>query len=475
MTHAYYKMETFAPDWEEWIDLNLRLGNCKQIMFQKSLDAGYSHALLKRKIGIDYHAPVQMQALVRVQTVALKTAQRLNAKNLEIFRIDGFLTPDECADIIATINASELTESSTYNVTKPMERIVNVERTSKTCYFGGTNPFIAEVETRICKTLGISNRHAEQIQGQKYAVGQEFRFHTDYFDPELLKKDPSIRGQRTWTFMIYLNDVEEGGHTSFPRAFCSSAPKTGTALVWNNLYSPATSPNAGDWGRENPFSSHCGMPILRGEKYILTKWFKETEINPSVPNEICDNHFMPVFHPVGFEKVRMRLACVDAIKEWMTRADEGQWTDEAISRDGVDSGMVSKHLNVDAAPIKLLNELRDTFRDVLVKWIGYKSPLTHTATYGIRKYLRGSHWGNHYDKKNTHVISAIIHLDDASDKPWNLCIEDHHFRPHNVTMEYGDIVLYESTTCLHGRPEPFEGDSHCNMYVHFKPERWISD
>lgn len=440
MTHAYHKMETFAPEWEEWIDLNLRLGNCKQIMFQKSLDAGYSHTLLKRKIGIDYQAPVQTQALARV---ALRNAQRLNAKNLEIFRIDGFLTPDECADIIATINASELTVSSTYNVTKPMERIVNVERTSKTCYFGGTNPFIAEVETRICKTLGISNRCAEQIQGQKYEVGQEFRFHTDYFDPELLKKDASINGQRTWTFMIYLNDVEEGGYTSFPRAFCSSAPKTGTAIVWNNLYSPATSPNAGDWGKENPFSSHCGMPIVRGEKYILTKWFKETEINPSVPNEICEHHFLPVFHPVGFEKVRMRLECVDAVKEWMSR-----------------EGMVSKHLNLDAAPSELLNELRDTFREILVKWIGYKAPLTHTA----------SHLGTHCDKKNTHVISAIIHLDDdASD---TLYIEDHHFRTHNVTMEYGDIVLYESTTCL---LEPFEGLAHCNMHIHFKPERWISD
>jgi prolyl 4-hydroxylase len=321
--------------------------------------------------------------------------------------------------------------------------------------------------------MGINNRHAEQIQGQKYTVGQEFRFHTDYFDPELLKKDASINGQRTWTFMIYLNDVEEGGHTSFPRAYCSCAPKTGTAIAWNNLYSQASSLNAGDWGRENPFSSHCGMPIIRGEKYILTKWFKETEINPSTPNEICEHHFMPVFHPVGFEKVRMRLDCVDAVKEWMSRADEGQWTDETINGDGVDSGMVSKHLKLDAAPIKLLNELRDTFREILTKWIEYKAPLVHTATYGIRKYLRGSHLGNHYDKKNTHVISAIIHLDDdASDKPWNLYIEDHHFRPHNVTMEYGDIVLYESTTCLHGRPEPFEGLAHCNMYIHFKPESW---
>ena len=473
MTHAYYKMETFAPDWEEWIDLNLRLGNCRQIMFQKSLDAGYSHALLKRKIGVDYRAPVQMHALDRVPTVALRTAQRLQAKNLEIFRVDGFLTAQECADIVATINASELTESSTYNVSNPTERIVNADRTSKTCYFGGSNPLIADVESRICKTLGINNRHAEQIQGQKYAVGQEFRFHTDYFDPELLKKDASINGQRTWTFMIYLNDVEEGGHTSFPRAYCSCAPKTGTAIVWNNLYSQASTDNANDFGKENPFSSHCGMPIIRGEKYILTKWFKETEINPSTPNEICEHHFMPVFHPVGFEKVRMRLDCVDAVKEWMSRADEGQWTDETINGDGVDSGMVSKHLKLDAAPIKLLNELRDTFREILTKWIEYKAPLVHTATYGIRKYLRGSHLGNHYDKKNTHVISAIIHLDDdASDKPWNLYIEDHHFRPHNVTMEYGDIVLYESTTCLHGRPEPFEGLAHCNMYIHFKPESW---
>jgi prolyl 4-hydroxylase len=349
---------------------------------------------------------------------------------------------------------------------------VNADRTSKTCYFGGSSALISDVESRICKTLGINNRHAEQIQGQKYEVGQEFRFHTDYFDPELLKKDASINGQRTWTFMIYLSDVEEGGYTSFPRAFCSSAPKTGTALVWNNLHSQASSLNAGDWGKENPFSSHCGMPIIRGEKYILTKWFKETEINPSIPNEICEHHFLPVLHPVGFEKVRMRLDCVDAVKRWMNDADESKWADEALGRDGVETGMVSKHLNIEAAHTELLNELRDTFNAILTKWIEYKSPLVHTATYGIRKYLRGSHLGNHYDKKNTHVVSAIIHLDDASDKPWNLYIEDHHFRPHNVTMEYGDIVLYESTTCLHGRPEPFEGESHCNMYVHFKPERW---
>ena len=280
-------METFSPDWEEWIDLNLRLGNCKQIMFQRSLDAGYSHDLLQRKIGISYAAP-SLAASSQQRTdvaVSLRSAQKLNAKNLEIYRIDHFLSQSECAQIIATINASELTTSSTYNASKPTERIVGSDRTSKTCYFGGSNALIAEVESRICKTLGINNRCAEQIQGQKYEVGQEFRFHTDYFDPELLKQDNSINGQRTWTFMVYLNTVEEGGYTSFPLAFCSSAPKMGTALVWNNLHSSTTSLNVNDFGKENRFSSHCGMPIIRGQKYILTKWFKEREINCSIPNE----------------------------------------------------------------------------------------------------------------------------------------------------------------------------------------------
>ena len=107
---------------------------------------------------------------------------------------------------------------------------------------------------------------------------------------------------------------------------------------------------------------------------------------------------------------------------------------------------------------------------MLTKWIESKSELSHVATYGIREYKKGSSLDNHYDKINTHVISAIIHLD--SDKPWELYIEDHNFKPHKITMEYGDIVFYESTTCLHGRPTKYEGEYYRNMYVHFKPERW---
>ena len=71
------------------------------------------------------------------------------------------------------------------------------------------------------------------------------------------------------------------------------------------------------------------MPIIKGEKYILTKWFKDTEINLSIRNEICDHHFLPIFHPIGFEKISMKLPCIDTIKEWMLE-HENEFVEETL-------------------------------------------------------------------------------------------------------------------------------------------------
>ena len=43
-------------------------------------------------------------------------------------------------------------------------------------------------------------------------------------------------GQRTWTTMIYLNDVKEGGETYFKHLKLKVKPKEGMLLAWNNLY-----------------------------------------------------------------------------------------------------------------------------------------------------------------------------------------------------------------------------------------------
>lgn len=465
-------MNKFEKDWEDWIDHNISLGNCKQILFKKSLEIGYDYNLLKNKIGIDYIISDKTDNSNsnnnnnsnRSSNVALRNAVKLNSTNLEIYQLDNFLTKEECQEIINTIKMEKLVESSTYNASDPNNSQINDFRTSKTCYFYNRYPFINELESRICKTIGINNRYSETIQAQKYCVGEQFKLHTDYFDPSILKSNRSINGQRTWTFMIYLNEVEEGGHTSFPYAYISTKPKTGTAIMWNNLNNDNS---------ENIYASHCGMPIIKGEKYILTKWFKETEINLTIRNEICSNHVLPIFHKTGFEKINLKLNSIEQIKKWMI-ANTHNFKKEEIIRynDSADRNLKSNILNISESPIELQNELQNDFKKILTEWIGYKSELQHVATYGIREYTKGAILENHYDRVNTHVISAIIHLDDNTETPWELYIEDHNFKPHLVTMKYGDIVLYESTTCLHGRPTNFNGVSHKNMYIHFKPLRW---
>ena len=67
--------------------------------------------------------------------------------------------------------------------------------------------------------------------------------------------------------MIYLNNVEKGGHTSFPEINVSVKPKQGTLLVWQNTQNSVIIPE----------SSHVGEPVEEGEKFILTKWFREKE------------------------------------------------------------------------------------------------------------------------------------------------------------------------------------------------------
>lgn len=55
------------------------------------------------------------------------------------------------------------------------------------------------------------------------------------------------------------------------------------------------------------------------------------------------------------------------------------------------------------------------------------------------------------------VSSCIINVDQDVDEPWPIEVYDHNGKAYNVTMEPGDIVLYESSTVLHGRPFPLKG------------------
>jgi hypothetical protein len=61
------------------------------------------------------------------------------------------------------------------------------------------------------------------------------------------------------------------------------------------------------------------------------------------------------------------------------------------------------------------------------------------------------------------VSSCIINVDQDLDEPWPIEVYDHNGKAYNVTMQPGDMVLYESSTVLHGRPFPMKGRHYVSL------------
>src|SRR3546814_5099934 len=77
------------------------------------------------------------------------------------------------------------------------------------------SPDVRPIDEAIADLLGITRENGETMQGQRYAPGQHFRAHHDYFHESeyYWQRMKNEGGQRTWTAMIYLNDVADGGAT----------------------------------------------------------------------------------------------------------------------------------------------------------------------------------------------------------------------------------------------------------------------
>jgi prolyl 4-hydroxylase len=186
-----------------------------------------------------------------------------NEKLVELYLVEKFLSDEECDKIIN--DSIHLLHPSTITHPTPDKDF----RTSYTADLRETEtPFIIDINKRICNFLSIGYRFGEPTQLQHYAVGQQFKDHTDFFEPysDDYYKFGKKAGNRTWTFMIYLNHVQEGGGTHFVKLDKMVKPTKGLAVVWNNQYKD---------GKFNYDTLHAGLPVIRGEKYIITKWFRE--------------------------------------------------------------------------------------------------------------------------------------------------------------------------------------------------------
>ncbi|KTT73620.1 prolyl hydroxylase family protein [Sphingomonas endophytica] len=193
---------------------------------------------------------------------AVPGIQRLPNPKLTLFVKRDFLDADTCAHLIALIDLGR--RPSTIADANGDTAF----RTSETCDLPGDDPVVARVDAALAAATGLDPLHGEPMQGQRYAVGQEFKAHTDYFEPNGadFARYCSVAGNRTWTAMIYLNVPEAGGATRFKAVDKTIQPETGKLVCWNNCRAD---------GSLNPATLHHGMKVRGGTKYIVTKWYRE--------------------------------------------------------------------------------------------------------------------------------------------------------------------------------------------------------
>jgi len=201
---------------------------------------------------------------------------------------------------------------------------------------------------------------------------------------------------------------------------------------------------------------------------------------------------MTNFTSAGYAKVKSPEKAFRVLKQvWETKQDyivDEYWDEGSVyvNHWAAGSQILDIHRVLGQSGV---DRITDEVQGVLEHWSGV--PLVPTSLYGIRAYTDASILAPHVDRLPL-VSSAIINVAQDVDEPWPLELVGHDGNAVNITMEPGDMVLYESHSVIHGRPYPLQGRqvglrclSPCdsplthfllvlhryfaNVFVHFEP------
>lgn len=278
-------MKNALPEpWKNWAEENLELGVPSQKIFETLINNNFDQESIEAVIKggkppTNSITTKQSKPELRVSSYIVG-AEKVDVKDnvLDIYTIDNFISKADCKKL-ADLVKSDMKQSTVSYANKASGYIDNSVRTSSTCNLvRSTSDIVSKVDDKILECIGIHQSRGEAIQGQHYDKNQEFKQHTDTFAPnseEYKLHCEGKGGQRTWTFMLYLNSTRKGGETKFNRVKDKLGnelvfkPKVGTAVLWNNLNQD---------GSPNTHSMHQGCPVESGEKLIITKWFREGKV-----------------------------------------------------------------------------------------------------------------------------------------------------------------------------------------------------
>ena len=179
-----------------------------------------------------------------------------------IFVVDDFLTHAECDYLIEAASDSFMPAP----VVGRGSGEVSPSRTSSTCYLARED--LPEYLRKISLLTGKPPEHCELPQVGRYMPGEQYLQHFDAFDvsDEDGRRFASNGGQRTVTVLVYLNDVAQGGATSFPHLNVNVQPRRGMAVI----FFPSTLD-----GLLDRMALHSALPAV-DVKYVSQVWIRQS-------------------------------------------------------------------------------------------------------------------------------------------------------------------------------------------------------
>ncbi|MDP9605096.1 UNVERIFIED_ORG: prolyl 4-hydroxylase [Variovorax paradoxus] len=278
----------FQPALGDWILHNLRQGcttaDVAEAMRAQAMPADAAKAIVDAFVfALRTGSPLPVDS-VKVEPAfrheaprlaagtAIRTSDRLvrvaaRATQPALAVLNDVFSAQECEELIA-LARPRLAPSTTVDPLTGRD-LAGDRRSSQGMFFRlRENPFIARLDQRVSELMNLPVENGEGLQVLHYPAGAQSMPHFDFLVPsnESNKASLARSGQRVSTLVCYLNEVEEGGETVFPETGWSVSPQPGSAVYFEYCNS---------LGQVDHASLHAGAPVLRGEKWVATKWMRQ--------------------------------------------------------------------------------------------------------------------------------------------------------------------------------------------------------
>ena len=279
----------FAPELGHWLTQHLDRGQLPQtlvdLMGQRGMDAGSAQSIVmafvearRRRQPLPVDSIEIPDATPAAGAARLAGGTRINAGDREVLvharteapvfaTLGNVMDAQECRALIDM--ARPRLKPSTLVDPASGRDVVSTLRSSFGMFFQpGENELVSRLDQRLSALMNLPVENGEGLQVLHYQTGAGSEPHFDYLQPANAANRGSIArsGQRVSTLVTYLNDVPEGGQTVFPNLGWSVSPLRGNAVYFE--YCDAA-------GRVDPRSLHASAPVLRGEKWVVTKWMRQ--------------------------------------------------------------------------------------------------------------------------------------------------------------------------------------------------------